>query len=122
VAAVSLSAELPPFTKPGQKIDVNVSSIGNSKNLRGGTLLMAPLKGADGIFHPFLTRIVPIKDEQGKVVRWFGSNTDVTRQLETEAALKASESRIWKPILCLVSWYCIPGLPNPTIRYFILFF
>ncbi len=48
VAAVSLSAELPPFTKSGQKIDVNVSSIGNSKNLRGGTLLMAPLKGADG--------------------------------------------------------------------------
>jgi len=48
VAAVSLSAELPPFTKPGQKIDVNISSIGNSKNLRGGTLLMAPLKGADG--------------------------------------------------------------------------
>ncbi|WP_198266421.1 flagellar basal body P-ring protein FlgI [sulfur-oxidizing endosymbiont of Gigantopelta aegis] len=48
VAAVTLSAELPPFTKPGQKIDVNVSSIGNSKNLRGGTLLMAPLKGADG--------------------------------------------------------------------------
>ncbi len=48
VAAVSLSAELPAFTKPGQKIDVNVSSIGNSKNLRGGTLLMAPLKGANG--------------------------------------------------------------------------
>ncbi len=48
VAAVTLSAELPAFTKPGQKIDVNVSSIGNSKNLRGGTLLMAPLKGADG--------------------------------------------------------------------------
>lgn len=48
VAAVSLSAELPPFAKPGQKIDVNISSIGNSKNLRGGTLLMAPLKGADG--------------------------------------------------------------------------
>ena len=48
VAAVSLSAELPPFSKTGQKIDVNVSSIGNSKNLRGGTLLMAPLKGADG--------------------------------------------------------------------------
>ena len=48
VAAVSLSASLPPFSKAGQKIDVNVSSIGNSKNLRGGTLLMAPLKGADG--------------------------------------------------------------------------
>lgn len=48
VAAVSLSAELPPFIKPGQKFDVNISSIGNSKSLRGGTLLMAPLKGADG--------------------------------------------------------------------------
>lgn len=48
VAAVSLHAELPPFTKPGQKIDVTVSSIGNSKSIRGGTLLLAPLKGADG--------------------------------------------------------------------------
>lgn len=48
VAAVVLHATLPPFVKPGQKIDVTVSSIGNSKNLRGGTLLMAPLKGADG--------------------------------------------------------------------------
>ncbi|MCG8425954.1 MAG: flagellar basal body P-ring protein FlgI [Chromatiales bacterium] len=48
VAAVSLSAELPPFSKPGQKIDVTVSSVGDAKSLRGGTLLMSPLKGADG--------------------------------------------------------------------------
>lgn len=48
VAAVALSAELPPFAKRGQTIDVTVSSIGNAKSLRGGTLLMAPLKGADG--------------------------------------------------------------------------
>jgi flagellar P-ring protein precursor FlgI len=48
IAAVSLQAELPPFAKPGQTIDVTVSSIANSKSLRGGTLLMAPLKGADG--------------------------------------------------------------------------
>ncbi len=48
VAAVSLQAELPPFAKPGQTIDVTVSSIGNAKSLRGGSLLMAPLKGADG--------------------------------------------------------------------------
>lgn len=47
VAAVSLSASLPPFAKPGQTIDVTVSSIGNAKSLRGGTLLMAPLRGAD---------------------------------------------------------------------------
>lgn len=48
VAAVALSAELPPFSKPGQNIDVTVASIGNSGSLRGGALLMAPLKGADG--------------------------------------------------------------------------
>ncbi len=48
VAAVAIHAELPPFAKPGQKIDITVSSIGNAKSLRGGTLLMAPLKGADG--------------------------------------------------------------------------
>ena len=48
IAAVSLTANLPPFAKPGQKIDVTVSSIGNSKSLRGGTLLFAPLRGADG--------------------------------------------------------------------------
>jgi len=48
VAAVSLTANLPPFAKPGQYIDVTVSSIGNAKSLRGGTLLFAPLRGADG--------------------------------------------------------------------------
>ncbi|MCP5415718.1 MAG: flagellar basal body P-ring protein FlgI [Chromatiaceae bacterium] len=48
VAAVSIHAELPPFAKNGQRIDVTVSSIGDAKNLRGGSLLMAPLKGADG--------------------------------------------------------------------------
>lgn len=48
VAAVSIHAVLPPFAKPGQKIDVTISSLGNSKSLRGGTLLMSPLRGADG--------------------------------------------------------------------------
>jgi flagellar P-ring protein FlgI len=48
VAAVMVSAELPPFVKPGQRIDITVSSVGNAKSLRGGTLLMTPLKGADG--------------------------------------------------------------------------
>lgn len=48
VAAVAISAELPAYAKPGQQIDVTVSSIGNAGSLRGGQLLMAPLKGADG--------------------------------------------------------------------------
>lgn len=48
VAAVMVTAKLPAFTKPGQDIDVTVSSIGNAKSLRGGTLLMTPLHGANG--------------------------------------------------------------------------
>ena len=48
IAAVTLHAELPAFAKSGQKIDVTVSSIGDAKSLRGGALLMSPLKGADG--------------------------------------------------------------------------
>ncbi|MCX7945850.1 MAG: flagellar basal body P-ring protein FlgI [Hydrogenophilus sp.] len=48
VAAVMVTAELPPFARVGQRIDVTVSSIGNAKSLRGGTLVMTPLKGADG--------------------------------------------------------------------------
>lgn len=48
VAAVMVTATLPPFARPGQSIDVTVSSMGNAKSLRGGTLLMTPLKGADG--------------------------------------------------------------------------
>ncbi len=48
VAAVTISATLPPFAKAGQELDITVSSIGNADSLRGGTLLMAPLKGVDG--------------------------------------------------------------------------
>lgn len=48
VAAVMVTASLPPFAKPGQQIDVTVSSIGNAKSLRGGELLITPLKGVDG--------------------------------------------------------------------------
>jgi len=48
VAAVMVTAQLPPFAQPGQTIDINVSSMGNAKSLRGGTLIATPLKGADG--------------------------------------------------------------------------
>ncbi len=47
-AAVMVTAELPPFIKPGQTIDVTVSTVGKAKSLQGGTLLMTPLMGADG--------------------------------------------------------------------------
>lgn len=48
VAAVMVTSELPPFAQPGQRIDINVSSMGGAKSLRGGTLIMTPLRGADG--------------------------------------------------------------------------
>jgi flagellar P-ring protein precursor FlgI len=48
VAAVAVHAELPPFAKPGQNIDVTVSSLANAKSLRGGTLLLTPLRAVDG--------------------------------------------------------------------------
>ena len=48
VAAVAIHAELPPFAKPGQTIDITVDSIGNATSLRGGSLLMTPLRGIDG--------------------------------------------------------------------------
>ena len=48
VAAVMVTTELPAYARPGQRIDVTVSSIGNAKSLKGGTLVMTPLKGTDG--------------------------------------------------------------------------
>jgi flagellar P-ring protein precursor FlgI len=48
IAAVMVTSELPALARPGQKVDLTISSIGNAKSLRGGTLLMTPLRGADG--------------------------------------------------------------------------
>lgn len=48
IAAVMVTAQLPAFTRPGQYLDVVVSSVGNARSLRGGTLLLSPLKGVDG--------------------------------------------------------------------------
>ncbi|GKT11110.1 MAG: flagellar P-ring protein FlgI [Thiomicrorhabdus sp.] len=48
IAAVAVHSELPAFAKPGQKIDITVSSLGNAKSLRGGTLILTPMKGVDG--------------------------------------------------------------------------
>ena len=53
VASVLVTAELPAFARPGQMLDVNVSSLGNAKSLKGGTLIATPLKGADGEIYAF---------------------------------------------------------------------
>jgi PAS domain S-box-containing protein len=51
--------------------------------------MVFPLRGADGAFRPFLTRVLPVKDEQGRVLQWFGTNTDVSEQKAAEDALRA---------------------------------
>jgi PAS domain S-box-containing protein len=55
--------------------------------------MVLPLRGGDGVFRPFLTRVMPLKDTAGKVVRWFGTNTDVTELRNAQEALRASEQR-----------------------------
>ena len=52
-----------------------------------------PLRSADGSYRWFLSRALPIRDEVGNVIRWFGTNTDITKQVEAEKALRESEAR-----------------------------
>jgi PAS domain S-box-containing protein len=56
--------------------------------------MVFPLRGADGVFRPFLTRVMPIKDAEGRVVRWFGTDTDITELRDAQEALRASEERL----------------------------
>jgi PAS domain S-box-containing protein len=56
--------------------------------------IVFPLLGADGVFRPFLTRVTPIKDADGRVVRWFGTNTDITELRDAQEALRMSEERL----------------------------
>lgn len=55
--------------------------------------MVFPLRGADGVFRPFLTRIVPVRNATGQIVRWFGVNTEIGAQVRAEAALEASEAK-----------------------------
>jgi PAS domain S-box-containing protein len=87
-----------------------------------------PLKGADGIFRPFLTRVQPVRDVSGEVVRWFGVNTEITAQVAAEQALRESEERLRlvqaagrigsfdydvqrDEATCSEDWYNLYGLP-----------
>jgi PAS domain S-box-containing protein len=56
--------------------------------------MVFPMRGGDGVFRPFLTRVMPVKDGAGKVVRWFGTNTDISAQKRAEEALQESEERL----------------------------
>ena len=53
-----------------------------------------PLRGGDGVFRPFLTRIQPVRDASGSIARWFGVNTDISGQADAEQALRESEQQL----------------------------
>ncbi|MGO4469270.1 hybrid sensor histidine kinase/response regulator, partial [Pseudoduganella sp. RAF53_2] len=53
--------------------------------------MVLPIRGADGVYRPFLTRAVPMKNSEGRIVHWFGTNTDITAQSEAEQALKRAD-------------------------------
>ena len=56
--------------------------------------MVFPIRGADGVFRPFLTRVMPVKDMDGKVARWFGTNTDISEQKHIEAELRKNQERL----------------------------
>jgi PAS domain S-box-containing protein len=56
--------------------------------------MIFPLKGSDGNYRPFLTRVQPIKDERGQVVRWVGTNTDISEQHTATESLQAEKRRL----------------------------
>ena len=55
--------------------------------------MVFPIKGADGNFREFLTRVVPIRNNAGKIYQWFGTNTDITERIKAERELIESEAR-----------------------------
>ena len=59
--------------------------------------MVFPLRGRDGGLRPFRTRVVPLRDAEGRVTRWFGSNTDISRQVEAEDRLRSSEEQ-WREV------------------------
>lgn len=56
--------------------------------------MVFPLRGKDGVLRPFLTRIVPMEDEHGSVVRWFGTSTEISEQKRTEEELRSNQERL----------------------------
>lgn len=79
--------------------------------------MIFPLKGADGVFRPFLTRVLPVRNSQDEIVQWFGTNTDVTAQIQVEMALKESSEKFRTVFEALpqMTW---TNLPTGEVNFF----
>ncbi|GEM_PF-1852116 len=69
--------------------------------------MVFPLRGADGRFRPFLTRSMPMKDDAGNVIRWFGTNTDISEQLDAEAKRRRVLEERYRWLIESISDYAI---------------
>jgi PAS domain S-box-containing protein len=69
--------------------------------------MVFPLRGADGRFRPFLTRSFPMKDDTGKVIRWFGTNTDISEQMDAEAKRRRALEERYRWLIESISDYAI---------------
>ncbi len=74
-----------------------------------------PLRGADGVFRIFLTRVIPLKDEEGRVVQWFGTNTDISHQKRAERQLRESEAHVRRVLDTLFSFVGVMT-PDGTLQ------
>jgi len=74
--------------------------------------MVFPLRGKDGIFRPFLTRIVPMKNADGEVVRWFGTNTDISEQEKTERALRRQAELLRLSFDAVIVWRLDEGIES----------
>lgn len=79
--------------------------------------MIFPLKGADGNFRQFLTRILPVYDEAGNISQWFGSNTDITAQVEVQKNLETSEKK-FRLLADSLPQHIWTADPNGKLNYF----
>ena len=79
--------------------------------------MVFPLRGADGHFRQFLTRVMPMKDADGRVIQWFGTNTDITERQQAEEALRDRETKYRAAIETSADGFCITDMAGRFLEF-----